>query len=132
VKRQNTIESIKVDFPAKLRPVLNKLNSPERNVIGDVRNPKILKLQPAEKESEELQEIPMSRRCTCHATVLVVEDNQYNVMPVEMILKHNYGIDIDVATDGKSSVQMIKKNFTKKCCGIRYRMVFMDLLMPVM
>ena len=53
-------------------------------------------------------------------------------MPVEMILKHNYGIDIDVATDGKSAVQMVKKNFTKTCCGIRYRMVFMDLLMPVM
>jgi CheY-like chemotaxis protein len=53
-------------------------------------------------------------------------------MPVEMILKHNYGIDIDIATDGKSAVQMVKKNFTKTCCGIRYRMVFMDLLMPVM
>jgi CheY-like chemotaxis protein len=53
-------------------------------------------------------------------------------MPVEMILKHNYNIDIDVAADGKSSIQMIKKNMTKACCNINYKMIFMDVLMPGM
>jgi CheY-like chemotaxis protein len=53
-------------------------------------------------------------------------------MPVEMILKHNYDIDIDVAADGKSSILMIKKNMTKGCCDVNYKMVFMDVLMPGM
>ena len=53
-------------------------------------------------------------------------------MPIEMILRHNYNIDIDVASDGKSAILMVKKNITKTCCAVKYRMIFMDILMPGM
>ena len=66
------------------------------------------------------------------ATVLVVEDNFYNVVPLRLILKNSAGISIDRAENGKIGVDMYAANATKKCCKTYYRLVLMDINMPVM
>jgi CheY-like chemotaxis protein len=48
-------------------------------------------------------------------------------MPIEMILKQNYGIEVDVATDGKSAIQMVQNNLSKTCCQTYYQLVFISL-----
>jgi hypothetical protein len=44
-----------------------------------------------------------------------------------MILKHNYDIEIDVSSDGKTAVDMFTKNLSKTCCNVRYKMILMDV-----
>ena len=44
-----------------------------------------------------------------------------------MILKHNYDIEIDVSSDGKTAVDMFTKNLNKTCCDVRYKMILMDV-----
>ena len=83
-------------------------------------------------KKKQREEKKVEETCGCKATVLIVEDNHFNVNPIRMILRCNYEIEIDVAKDGATSVSMVQKNLKKKCCDIRYQMILMDLHMPVM
>lgn len=71
-------------------------------------------------------------KCNCRATVLVVEDNFYNVVPLRMILKTKYDVQIDRAENGKIGADMYKANAEKTCCTNYYKLIFMDINMPVM
>ncbi len=55
--------------------------------------------------------------------VLVVEDNPFNVMVVQSILEKN-GAIVDVAANGEEALEMVTPG--------KYRMILMDLNMPVM
>ena len=44
------------------------------------------------------------RSCDCIATVLVVEDIFYNVVPVRVMLKQSFGITIERACNGQQGV----------------------------
>ena len=70
--------------------------------------------------------------CGCDATVLVVEDNYYNVLPLKMLLKSNYKLNIERAENGKLGVDAYERNATKTCCQTNFKLIFMDLNMPVM
>ena len=63
---------------------------------------------------------------------MVVEDNIYNVVPVKMILRQSYNIDLERAANGLEGIQMFKKDLEKKCCDVHYQIVLMDLNMPIM
>lgn len=56
----------------------------------------------------------------------------FNLIPLELLLKEMFDIVVDKATNGKDAVIMFTKNLHKKCCNTRYKMVFMDLNMPIM
>ncbi len=57
------------------------------------------------------------------AGVLIVDDNEINCMVAEEMLKP-LQMRIDIASDGRQALEMIRKN--------RYDLIFMDHLMPVM
>jgi hypothetical protein len=42
--------------------------------------------------------------CKCFATVLIVEDNLYNVVPVKMILRQSYDIALERAANGLEGI----------------------------
>jgi CheY-like chemotaxis protein len=43
-----------------------------------------------------------------------------------------FGIVVDKAQNGKEAVTMFSKNLNKQCCKAQYRIVLMDLNMPIM
>lgn len=57
------------------------------------------------------------------AKILVADDNEINRMVVEEMLKP-YGMQIDIATNGRQAVDMVKQK--------KYDIVFMDHIMPEM
>ena len=42
------------------------------------------------------------------------------------------GITIDKAENGKEGLDMFVDNLQKQCCSIRYKLILMDLEMPIM
>lgn len=72
------------------------------------------------------------KECGCESTVLIVDDNFFNLVPLELILRETYQLQVDKAQNGLEAVNKFRLDLNKKCCNIRYRMVFMDLNMPVM
>jgi CheY-like chemotaxis protein len=48
------------------------------------------------------------------------------------MLKEMLEVKVDKAMNGKEAVILFKKNIYKECCNYRYKLVFMDLNMPVM
>jgi CheY-like chemotaxis protein len=65
---------------------------------------------------------------------LVVDDIEFNIIPVKMMIKENFDIDIDEASNGAIALQKYKDLFMSSCgCENRtYSLIFMDLQMPVM
>ena len=76
-----------------------------------------------------------AKECLCESTVLIVDDNFFNLIPLELILRETFGLNSDKALNGQEAVmKFANHNIQEKpCrCGVRYRLVLMDLNMPVM
>jgi len=63
---------------------------------------------------------------------LIVDDNSFNLIPLELLLETHFGIKVDKAENGKIAVDMVERDLRKECCEVRYKLVLMDLNMPVM
>ncbi len=65
---------------------------------------------------------------------MIVDDNFFNLLPLELILRETFGIKTDKALNGQEAVmKFINYNLQKDCdCGLRYKLVLMDLNMPIM
>ena len=72
--------------------------------------------------------------CGCKPKILVADDMEFNIIPVRFLIKQNYQIDIEDACDGKVALEKFKKELNKPCGCINraYRLIFMDIGMPVM
>ena len=95
---------------------------------------KIILLAPPVQPDQlpQLEFIP--RSCDCTAKILIVDDTSFNVMTLKLLIKDKYDMDADEAVNGKIGVEMFKKGLDKPCgCPDRaYKLIFMDLQMPVM
>ncbi len=56
----------------------------------------------------------------------------FNLIPLELILKEMFNISVDKAMNGQEAVNMFTKSLDKKCCQNHYKLVLMDLNMPIM
>ena len=74
----------------------------------------------------------MGESCGCAEIVLVVEDNDYNVVPIKILMGKTYGLKIKRAVNGLEGYQMFKADLEKTCCDVHFQLVLMDLNMPVM
>ncbi len=71
-------------------------------------------------------------KCQCKATVLVVDDNEFNLLPLTIMLKSNHKIICVKALNGAEAVRIFKKDRAKKCCKNHIQMILMDLVMPIL
>jgi PleD family two-component response regulator len=90
-----------------------------------------------EEEKEEkhnTHDLMSLDNCKCQPKVLVVDDNNFNIMAITSIIKENFKIEVHEANNGEKAVEMYKKAVSKKCkCRDRvYRVIFMDIQMPVL
>jgi CheY-like chemotaxis protein len=63
-----------------------------------------------------------------------VDDNEFNIMALESIIKENFHAEIHTATNGQMAVEAYIKAYEKECnCDDSvYKLIFMDINMPVM
>lgn len=61
-----------------------------------------------------------------------MDDNTFNLMPLELLLDEFFKIKVDKALNGQEAVNLFTRNLYKSCCNLRYKMVMMDLNMPIM
>eukprot|EP00347_Sterkiella_histriomuscorum_P005052 403358085 len=64
---------------------------------------------------------------------LRLDDNIFNLITLEFMLKDQSELIVDKANNGLEAVEMFKSNLlNKECCNQHYRLILMDLNMPVM
>ena len=88
--------------------------------------------KPQQKAPSSAAKQDNNKGCSCQATVLVCEDNFYNVVPLKMILRTAYHIEIERAENGKLGAEAYERNLKKTCCREYYKLIFMDINMPVL
>lgn len=76
----------------------------------------------------------LDKSCGCKESILIVDDTELNILVVVSMVKKNYGLDIDIASNGKEAVEMYQLRLRRNCkCPLRpYKLILMDLSMPVM
>lgn len=79
--------------------------------------------EPVTTAEEQTAKNSISEKSLQDITVLVVEDNPFNVMVAQSLLERS-GAIVEVASNGVEALEKIKPN--------KYRIVLMDLNMPVM
>ncbi len=72
------------------------------------------------------------KECSCNAQILIVDDNMFNLIPLELILKEMFGVTVDKAFNGQEAVMLFDMKMYKTCCDQKYKLVLMDLNMPIM
>ena len=54
--------------------------------------------------------------CGCKSTVLLADDNPFNLIPLRYVLEHNYSIRCDLVENGFQEVEEFINNMEKSCC----------------
>lgn len=91
-------------------------------------------VQESEYDEEEEDQVCQMKQCECKARILVVDDTDFNILAVKLMIKENFMLDIEEAPNGKVGLEMFKEGYERLCgCEDRtYKLIFMDLQMPVM
>ena len=69
--------------------------------------------------------------CDCKE-ILVVDDEEFIQSTMSNVIYKRFGIIPDQCSNGIDVVDKLKKELTKKCCNIHYKLIFMDINMPGM
>ena len=90
-----------------------------------------------EEDEEDFEEndndsVGSKEQCNC-ADLLIVDDEEFNVMASQRMLK-NMGFKSDKAFNGEECINLIqeKKESNCKCNKNYYKIIFLDIIMPVM
>ena len=70
----------------------------------------------------------------CQDKMLLVDDSDFNLQIVIFLIKELFEIELQLASDGLQAFNAFKEAYEKECgCQNRgYRLIFMDINMPVM
>ena len=96
------------------------------SILNDILNELFLgKIKQSHKEILNINSKQTNINELVNSNILLVEDNTINQEIILGLLEHS-GINIDIASNGKEAIDKYKSNPTK------YKLIFMDLQMPVM
>ena len=66
---------------------------------------------------------------------MIVDDNSFNIYSLSTMLEVEFGVKSDSAYHGENALEMVKARISsskcKVCKGV-YKLVFMDISMPIM
>eukprot|EP00347_Sterkiella_histriomuscorum_P007736 403347751 len=90
-------------------------------------------------DSELLSLIESSRtnlqlqlNCDCEAQIMIVDDSMFNLIPLELMLQNINNLQVIKAYNGLEAVNLYKERLQKTCCNNKFKLIFMDLNMPIM
>ena len=87
------------------------------------------------REHAEVESSSQGNKCQCKPRVLIVDDTEFNIIPVvKMLETHFKNTEVVEASNGKQAVDLYEECLKKPCnCIFRtFRVILMDLSMPVM
>lgn len=86
------------------------------------------------RESEKSLENPLDFVCEDCSMIelLIVDDESFNLLCLEDILKNQFELKCETASNGQIALEMFEKNMKKMCCQYKYKMVITDINMPIM
>ena len=82
-----------------------------------------------EEKIRILTELNSQKKCDC-PDLLICDDSQFNIVVLKAMLER-YKFRIDSTFDGEEAVEKIENMFTINDCCKDYKMIFMDIEMPI-
>jgi hypothetical protein len=66
--------------------------------------------------SSDVHSSTIKEGCGCKSTVLLADDNSFNLIPLRYVLEQNFSIRCDLVENGFQEVEEFKNNMEKSCC----------------
>ena len=109
----------------------NKKNNNKLKYSKSLGN-KSLNKKVSESDYDDENSLNSNEKCNC-ADILVVDDEEFNVMASQKMLK-NLGFESDAAYNGEECINLIneKIKLNCKCNNSYYKLIFLDIVMPIM
>ena len=63
-------------------------------------------------------------------TVLVIDDSEFDLMPLSVLLTSLCQVNVEQAIGGQDGIDKFKADQAKTCCSDYIRLIFTDLNMP--
>ena len=63
------------------------------------------------------------------ATVLIVDDSEFDLLPLECCLA-DFEVEVVQALGGQLGIDKFRADRAKTCCQVFFKLVFMDVNMP--
>ncbi|KAL4502369.1 hypothetical protein ABPG72_011956 [Tetrahymena utriculariae] len=80
--------------------------------------------------SQEQEQLGKQKQCSCNQ-ILIVDDNDFNLISLEMRLLRQYHLKVDKANSAFVAINLVQKRLTNLECCQAYKLIFMDIDMPV-
>ena len=130
VINDNILQNKKLFLDAKKERQLHLQESGNKNNEDISKSSESKKHDISEENEESLN--PSEEICNC-ANLLVVDDEEFNVMASQKMLK-NLGYISDKAYNGQECIDLIIQKGKSNCkCGRNYyKIIFLDIVMPIM
>ena len=128
IKKDQILNSLKLDNGSrKGLYLIGKICNLQNNDYFS-KGKKFVRIQ----NQPNIPEISFKNQKTCYCCdILVVDDEQINAKALKLLLKKQK-ITAESCGDGSEAVDRVKYSFTKSCCNVKYKLIFMDLMMPIM
>ncbi|KAL4470271.1 hypothetical protein ABPG74_011882 [Tetrahymena malaccensis] len=79
---------------------------------------------------QEQEQLGKQKQCKCNQ-ILIVDDNDFNLISLEMRLLRQYHQKVDKANSGFVAIDLVQKRLRNLECCQAYKLIFMDIDMPV-
>ena len=83
-------------------------------------------------DSDSQEEKKLADQCCSKAEVLLVDDIDFNLIPLKEMVQGQFEKNCDKAENGQIAIDMYIANAEKHCCDVRYRLILTDIQMPIM
>ena len=99
-------------------------NSSENAAIKD-----LIEIIASKKRNKESN---IKLKCQCVPKIMLVDDNDFNLMPLNLLISQLFQIKTELAFNGQQAINLFVENYEKTCkCENRgFKFIFMDLNMP--
>ena len=86
------------------------------------------------KSDDDRELLDGQEGCGCKERILMVDDTEFNIIPVKRMINETFNVPVETAINGKIAVDMYQEAISKQCgCDKRaFRVIIMDIGMPVM
>lgn len=104
-----------IDFSLEERKELQERLEFQKEINNCQAAISLIEEEKNEVDSDEDNQSSLIMNCSCRARILVVDDTDFNILAVQLMIRDNFNFEIESAPNGLVAVEMFKEGYNRPC-----------------